>query len=202
MNFKGTVTLLIALAALAVGCAKQENHAPVCPYGQVLSYNQGTYTCAFVNMSATSYMGYNGYNNQQPVQQAPGMTQMVSPPVLNCGNTNQTLVNWNGTWLCYTNDVIYPPNDNSPGGVTPPPGRGGEFCTSVGMAGVTGMYGYNPYGTTASMGGSNMYVSCSPGFVCQSSGQTTSPNQIANPYGMSMYGQSGTCVFQGYHGSY
>ncbi|MCC6277171.1 MAG: hypothetical protein IT289_04565 [Oligoflexia bacterium] len=226
--------LIMAVVAF-VGCSKKNDHkhAPNCPYGQVLFYDDTGYSCRYVNMYGSyGQQPYGGY--QQPYggyQQPYGYPQQngayqgqaaqgVTPPVANCQIPNQTLINWKGTWLCYTNDVLFPSNGDSPTGTTPPAGRGGEFCTSVGYGGYQSYGGdQQPYGGYQQPYGGYQQpyggygsgaVVCSPGFTCQPAAQpaaTTDPYNSYNPYGgyQQPYGgygmgQSGTCVYQGYRG--
>lgn len=194
MGLKGRILLMCAaLGAAAVwGCApNNQNHAPVCPYGQVLSYSQAGYNCNFVSLVPA------GYNTLQTAAQPVGPGSVLNPPIAQCPG-GQTLVNWEGTWLCYFTQTLYPPGGSSPQTPVPPAGLGGEYCTSGGV-GVTPYYGgyaggVNPYSYTQ-----NLVVTCSPGFMCQPGGSAA--GTVVGGVGMS-YGTPGTCVYSGYQGTY
>lgn len=194
---------LMIAATYVVGCAKnQHKHAPVCPYGQVLTYDDSGYVCRFASVG----YGYNNYNMNMNMygNNMPG--SVINTPIANCPVSGQILVNWRGQWYCYFNDQIYPGGGDSPVGVIPPPGRGGEFCTSVGMSNY-GYNNYNTYGYNQGYNGynTNMYgsntVMCSIGFQCVAQQTQVDPN---NPQAWTTtgfgFGQSGTCQYTGYRG--
>jgi hypothetical protein len=144
------------------------------------------------------------YQNQ--VNTGPG--SVLTPPVQSCPG-GQTLVNWTGSWFCYFTDEIYPAGGNSPETAIPPSGRGGEYCTSVGMNFSYYGYGYNQMNNGYNSNYmTNMYVVCSPGYRCMAANGTNTVNNGYNngyyngynTYGTG-YGQSGSCVLTGYYGN-
>lgn len=186
MKRRTTLKILFFAAVVGVaafvGCGKKDGkHAPVCPYGQVLTYDDRGYNCRFISLNPFNY-------NQQG--------GVLNPPISSCPIANQVLVNWRTSWLCYWHETIYPSGGDSPTGIVPPPGRGGEYCTANGASNY-GNNGYNNYFPGSAAGGNynvgvNDYsVICSPGFFCDSNMNTNSNNQN--------YGQGGTCRFSGYH---
>jgi hypothetical protein len=196
-GFLRAFALALISAGFLMGCAKdQRKHAPVCPYGQVLTYNDSGYVCQFANVGMSGYQNPYSYNNYNMYNQQGGMG-MVQAPISACPIANQVLVNWRGQWLCYNNDQIYPGGGDSPVGMIPPPGRGGEFCTSVGQTSQWGNT-WNQWGNNNSWGNNSYSVTCSPGFQCVAQQQQidpNNPNQVQQNYGVYGYGQSGTCQY-------
>jgi hypothetical protein len=194
MGFKQKLILLSVLSAAALwGCAQNsENHAPICPYGQVLAYDVTGYNCHYESLVPA------GYNTLQATQQTGTANAVLTPPVQSCPS-GQTLIYWSstagcaGVWLCYFSQEIYPPGGSSPQAAVPPAGLGGEYCTG----GTTGAYAYG-YANTCNNVQSNLTVSCTPGFQCQAGGAAQS-NGSTLGLGTG-YGQAGTCVYTGYHG--
>lgn len=192
MGLKSKLVILGSLVAGIIwGCAQNnENHAPICPYGQVLAYNVSGYQCNYISLVPA------GLNTLSATQQTGAPNAVLTPPIQACP-AGQTLIYWSstancaGVWLCYFSQEIYPPNGNSPQSAVPPAGIGGEYCTGGGV----GAYPYAPYAmNTCNNITSNLTVSCSPGFQCQAGGVSTAATLGT------IYGQAGTCVYTGYHG--
>lgn len=212
--------LILGLAVLGsalsfLNCGKNNvEHAPACPYGQILTFDGQAYSCR--NISLTGPQGFNQPNNQQ--------VGMLSPPISQCPNTGaeaQELVYWVNTYYCMYSSILRPNDNNSPKSQLPPQGKGGEFCTSAGLNSsyyYNNNYNNNYNNTGYNTGTINPYqnvVSCQPGYQCQANGQSNYPGMSPvpgqtqypqypnntyqqNPY--SAYGTPGVCTFSGYRG--
>jgi hypothetical protein len=210
-----TVATVSALAF--IGCQKKEDrhHAPVCPYGQVLSYEQAGWTCRYITFNNNQF---GQFPQQQPNPQQQVQTGVLTPPLslpgANCNigaqpvpgqpvsNAQQTLVSWTniGLWTCMYDDLLRPGGSDSP---VAPVTRGGETCTLGYGAGMyQQQYGYQQqqYGQFGMTG--NM-VSCSTGFTCmpaQAAAQQIQPGQPGyqqyqqQPYYGGGYNQTGVCM--------
>jgi hypothetical protein len=141
---KKLVWILTAAVMAVVACAQkkeQKNHAPMCSYGQVLSYQDSTgYSCKVAINNTSGYGGSSQYDSQYY-----GGLQAVYVPVLYCLNStntpdvNQTLVQWNNSFICMYNDMLRPEGSDSPKGYFPV-GRGGEWCNASSVICAPGYY--------------------------------------------------------------
>ncbi|MDZ4676242.1 MAG: hypothetical protein SGI74_01930 [Oligoflexia bacterium] len=162
-KFVQLMAAVAALSALAfIGCQKKDDkkHAPTCPYGQVLSYEQSGWVCRYISFN--NNQNQYGYGQQQQVQPQVGGTSVLTPPIQPelCNNPanpttarRQEMVSWTniGLWSCVYTDVLRGGSDSP----IAPLSQGGETC-SMG-------YGQQ-YGQQYGM---NNMVSCATGFICQ-----------------------------------
>ena len=201
MSTKRTFIALAGVAVAlvtAIGCGRMYKAAPDCSPGQALVFNNGAYACQFVYVNPSGSM-VNPYMVQQN-------SNLLAAPALDCkGDPSQRLVDWKvsgqaDAWYCIHRDFLDGQNQHAPVTATPPPQRGGEYCTSVGYGvGSFGNYGYNPAYTMTGIA-ANM-IGCTPGYTCVATAQAAAspdPSNYWGPWGATSVGQPGSCQFTGY----